>query len=315
MSKKQILAFIFAGGLLYPIIGCGSQEQNIQERHASYITQKILSTRRALMSGEAKGVCTRDRDCLFLVFWDFDGTILKGDCTEGYHPAGLTGYPGLLRAAIERGFSARYRGKTGYDELMKEYRIARSRDPREAYRMVISVFAGAEHQDLLRLSQEVFSSELNKHFFASSHQMIRFLEDNGIKNYVISASPDFFVKGAAASLKLPVDRFFGITPELQGGRITDKIDEPFPYGAGKTGLLKRIAESARRQAGAKRVFVIGGFGNDYSTDGDFLSYIEDQKFPVGKALSVMINGGSPPAAMKNRFLLVTQRQRVPAGSR
>ena len=38
-----------------------------------------------------------------VVLWDFDGTILKGDCSEGLKEGDKTIYPGLAQFAIEHG--------------------------------------------------------------------------------------------------------------------------------------------------------------------------------------------------------------------
>ena len=38
---------------------------------------------------------------MFLAFWDFDGTILKGDCSEGLRQDGKPIYKGMVQLGIE----------------------------------------------------------------------------------------------------------------------------------------------------------------------------------------------------------------------
>ena len=53
------------------------------------------------------------------------------------------------------------------------------------------------------------------------------------------------------------------------------------------------------------VFILAGFGNSFGTDGPFLKYISEQKFQVGKPISVMINGGNSPIKYEGKFKEVT----------
>ncbi len=49
------------------------------------------------------------------------------------------------------------------------------------------------------------------------------------------------------------------------------------------------------------MFVIGGFGNSYNTDGPFLAWIASQSLPAGKPVVVMINGGPSPEEYSGTF--------------
>jgi len=47
-------------------------------------------------------------NAIFLAFWDFDGTTMKGDCSEGLQENGKLIFPGLAQVAIEHGLSQIY---------------------------------------------------------------------------------------------------------------------------------------------------------------------------------------------------------------
>ena len=50
-----------------------------QETHVNSIIEEIIKTRKEIVTVSNK---TLD-DFIFLPFWDFDGSILSGDCSEG----------------------------------------------------------------------------------------------------------------------------------------------------------------------------------------------------------------------------------------
>ena len=87
----------------------------------------------------------------FLVFWDLDGTILCGDCSEGLQSGGRTHYPGLVQVAIELGLSAAYAGPHAHLRCMSDYAWLRGRiGAWMAYPFLAQVFAGAREEVLLR---------------------------------------------------------------------------------------------------------------------------------------------------------------------
>ena len=61
------------------------------------------------------------RDAAFMTVWDFDGTILDGDCSEGLERDGRIIYPGLAQLSIESGLSALYPAKGGFAAFWREY--------------------------------------------------------------------------------------------------------------------------------------------------------------------------------------------------
>ncbi|MCU0847566.1 MAG: haloacid dehalogenase-like hydrolase [Spirochaetes bacterium] len=263
------------------------------------ISEGIIKTKRLILDKLAEEGFPADR-AVFSAFWDFDGTIIRGDCTEGLIENGRQVYAGLAETAIRAGFSTEF-PREGYPSYEKKYReIMAENGKAAAYSFVPSAFAGAGRDELLGLSEKYFESDLKKYFFSASVRIIRRLLENGIAVRVISASPEFFV--AASDATLGLDRSFinGMRPVTVNGRIAPGVEKPVPYAGGKTDIIKKIDVSVR--ATGVRHFILAGFGNSYESDGPFLSWIVSQKLPAGTPAAVMINGGEPPPGYRGGFI-------------
>ncbi len=84
------------------------------ESHAPTIVANILHTKRAIENHIEKHLSDTSHQAVFVSFWDFDGTILKGDCSEGLEEETLI-YKGLVQVCIEKGYSQYYKN----DEFKK----------------------------------------------------------------------------------------------------------------------------------------------------------------------------------------------------
>ena len=132
------------------------------------------------------------------------------------------------------------------------------------------------------------------------------LEKAGVENYVVSASPELFVKNTAKSLGIPSCRCRGIRVVLDGDRVTTKVVHPVPNGEGKVENVREFV-LARPHGVA-----VAAFGNSYSTDGAFLRYVATQPaLPGGaKGTAVMINGGKVVPGYTEHFITVDQEEVV-----
>jgi len=234
-----------------------------------------------------------------LAVWDFDGTILDGDCTEGLVRDGKSVYAGLLADCIAAGFSRDYRGQDGAAQFRRDYeaKIAAGRKL-EAYRDCARIFAGANVAELEAFCRRRFNETLAPHLYAYSLRRFRELEASGVENHVVSASADFFVQAAASALHVPRARVHGILVKIKDGKLTDEIIEPFPYGDGKTKILRELERTCDGKARY-------GFGNSYSTDGPFLKAIAEQG-----GTATMFNGGKTVKGMTERFVCTNLTETV-----
>ena len=268
--------------------------QAAAERHAEPIVKQILEN--------VKRIKAADPAATPMAFWDFDGTIIKGDVSEGLEEKGEQRFKGLLQRTIEEGYSTVY----GPGEW-KRYREVDYPRLNEMGRWIswpfnAQIYAGRRVDELDAFCVREYDLVYRKWYFASSIAMLRALEKAGVENYVVSASPELFVANAAATLPLPRERLRGIRVHLSAGYVTTQILYPLPMGEGKVELVRELV-LARPHGVA-----VAGFGNSYSTDGAFLRYIAAQpSLPGGaKGTAVMVNGGKVVPGYTEHFICVDQ---------
>ena len=264
------------------------------ERHAEPIVKQILENVRRIKAADPAAVP--------MAFWDFDGTIIKGDVSEGLEEKGEQRFKGLIQRTIEEGYSTVYgRGE------WKRYREVDYPRLNEMGRWIswpfnAQIYAGTRVDDLDAFCLREYDLVYRKWYFASSIAMLRALEKAGVENYVVSASPELFVANAAPTLPLPRERLRGIRVHLSAGYVTTQIVYPLPMGEGKVELVRELVLS--RPHGV----AVAAFGNSYSTDGAFLRYVASQpSLPGGaKGTAVMVNGGKVVPGYTEHFICVDQ---------
>jgi phosphoserine phosphatase len=263
---------------------------------AEELLDRLLDVREAVLASGAPA------DAAFITVWDFDGTILDGDCSEGLQRDGRTVYPGLAQLSIEHGLSALYSNNGGFQAFWRDYRMLDERIGHWiAYPFILQMLHGARADDVSNLAAQTFETVYSSHYFATSVNIIRGLQAAGVEIQVISASAQRFVRGAAATLDLEPERISGIRVIERDGLLTEQLIYPVTWAEGKRQYLQDILRARAEQQPDKAVFVIGGFGNSYNTDGPFLAWIATQSLPAGKPVVVMINGGPSPQEYSGLF--------------
>ncbi len=273
-----------------------------REPHVSKILNHIINTKKAILKNTPGG---EYKNIHFVTFWDFDGTIQKGDCTTGLRIGGKKAFKGLAEKTIEANFSKNFPpGK--FPAFQKEFNRLHEENHIEYLLSFARVLEGRSEKEIINFSENYFSSTLQNYFFSSSVEIIKALKKEGILIYIISASPDVYVQGSSAILDIPRYQIRGIAMKTEKGKISTTPVEPVTYAEGKTEVIKmKVGELKNKTNGS--VYILAGFGNSYGTDGHFLAYISKLQLPAQKTISVMINGGETPAQYKNLFLEVTQK--------
>lgn len=179
-----------------------------------------------------------------LAIWDFDGTLFEGDCSEGFSSMDKEEVPGLVQGAGEAGLSPWYPAAGGFDRCWQDYRSIMQRDGvAAACTHIVRIFAGTPEAALRDLAVREFSGRLRPWFFAGALELWRELEAGGVRCVVISASADFFIKGAAGVLGVPANRLPGLRPATAGdGILTPAPVEPLTIGPGKAALLRQVLD-------------------------------------------------------------------------
>jgi len=302
ITRKRL--FSLAAGLASLTVLVTSCKSNV-EPHANMVIDRILDTRQAILK---KLPPDQRGDVRFLTFWDFDGTIQKGDCTEGLIIDGKVIFQGLAEKAVEAGLVKEY-PPGSYEDFRRKAELLDMKDHIAGLLIYPRVLEGKTEREIISFSESYFKATLKKYFFATSIAMIEALKKEKIDIYVISASADVYVQGAASLLGIPNYQIRGIAMKTRKGKITLDPQEPVTHGAGKTEIVKLVTTRLERLT-ARPAYILAGFGNSYNTDGHFLAYIAQQKLPAGKTVSVMINGGPAPEKYKGLFLPVKQLKTI-----
>ena len=247
-----------------------------------------------------------DPDAVPMAFWDFDGTIIKGDIGYGFTDSDGNGYPSIIEHTIRAGFSSVYSGEDGFRAWGRDYARMEQIGHWLSHAFDAQMYAGAETAALdASCTRWIAEKGIRKWYFASSVAIWKELEKLGVENYVVSANIEPLVRNAAPSLGIPRGRVRATRVVETGGRLTTRVVYPILYGEGKVEAVRELVLARPRGV------AVAGFGNSYSTDGNFLRYIATQKLPGGaRPLSMMINGGAEPGKYKGLFRLVTQTETV-----
>ena len=285
--------------VLLAAIGCAATCAGA-EGHVDGIVARILDNVAKVKAADPKAVP--------MAFWDFDGTIIKGDITGGWDDDWNMLYKGLVHRTIEAGLNSVYSGEEGLKQFFEvDYpRLRRGIGKWLAWPFLAQMYFGQSEAELDAFCRAECEKVYRKWFFSSSVKMLQALEKAGVENYIISASPELFVRSARDSLGLPAERFRGIRVHVACGRITTQIVYPLPDGEGKVENLRDIV-LARPHGVA-----VAAFGNSYSTDGAFLRYVAKQPSLPGGAVgtAVMINGRHPAEGYAEHFVKVAQDETV-----
>lgn len=243
-------------------------------------------------------------DAVPMAFWDFDGTIIKGDVSEGLVEDGVQRFKGLMEETIKAGLSPVYPAEGGWEQYRdKDYPRLNAIGRWLAWPYNGQIYEGRTAAEMDAFCARKFREVYRNWYFASSVRILKALEAAGVENYVVSASPEVFVRNAAETLGIPRARCNAIRIGEDGGRLTTRIEYPVPFGEGKVEVVRRLV-LARPNGVA-----VAGFGNSYSTDGAFLRYIVSQPLPGGaRGLALMINGGKPKPGYEGLFRLAEQRK-------
>ena len=263
------------------------------EAHADRVVEEILAA-----VAKLKAV---DPEVKPMAFWDFDGTVIRGDISTGLQENGVMRHQGMIHAGILAGFSSVYQGEAGCRQFDRDYARLNEIGRFIAWPLIGQMFAGVKVSDFNAFCARRVRDVYSKWYFASSVAIMKRLEAAGVENHVISGSPTLFVANAAESLGLEPERMHGLSLAVDGGILSTRIEYPVTTGEGKVELLRRLV-NARPHAVA-----VAGFGDSYKTDGAFLRYIVRQVLPGGaKGFALMINGTHKTPEYEGLFTCVNQ---------
>ena len=289
-NMKRTVAIVLSGVMA---IFAGSVRAG--ETHADGIVREILAV--------VAKVKAADPSAVPMAFWDFDGTIIKGDIAVGLNEGGNEVYKGLFVQAADAGFSSRFRdGAHAAEYMYGDYRkVGKTVGRWMAWPSLGQSFHGTDADQLESFCRKYAETTLKAWYFASSLRILRALDEAGVENHIVSGSPDVFVKAAAVYAGVPRQRALGIRQRVAGGRLTTQLEYPLSMNEGK---VECIRETLNACPGA---VAVAAFGNSYWTDGPFMRYVVTNPLPGGaKGVAMMINGGPVPKGYEGLFRCVEQ---------
>ena len=233
-------------------------------------------------------------DAVPVAFWDFDGTLIEGDCSEGLLRADGQGFPGLVEVAMMRGFSAQYAGGGALEHFQEDVRRTwQTEGFAVANGYIVQAFAGAREEALRTLARQHFAEVMGAWMYREALDIWRGLERAGVRNHVISASADFFVKGAAETLGAAEEHLHGIRLVAgPDGLLTREILAPLTHGEGKATRMREVLTKLAAQEPRSTFWPVAAFGNHLITDGPLLQAVAEFALPAGAPVGVLINGGA-----------------------
>jgi hypothetical protein len=65
--------------------------------------------------------------------------------------------------------------------------------------------------------------------------------------------------------------------------------------------IRAVVAQMEREVAGRRVFILAGFGDSYTTDGPFLKFIATQSLPAGKPIAVFYDSKKEPDEYRGLF--------------
>lgn len=196
-----------------------------------------------------------------VTFWDFDGTIIDGDVTEGLVLISIT------QVLIDLGLSSCFSPGT-FPELQKQliqYNVNRA----QGLALPLTIFNGLEVKIIHNVARQLFDDTYFQFYWKKCVQLLKYLNILGVKNYIVTASPTLFVE--PVKYQLPITEVIGVEVKYNKNKygeniLTNKIIQ-LPYNLEKRKLIENFLLKN------DDYLPILGVGNTINGDYPFLTFL------------------------------------------
>lgn len=226
-------------------------------------------------------------------FLDFDGTLICGDITDGLRD-GPDSYKGLLELAILADILPSYKGLDGVKQMLNAL-LLEAQECKVPYIYAAKPVANLSAKDEAVLQHFVvkeLETMVKRYLFAFSKDLFAFFETEGVRPFVVSASPHAFVSELFRYIPVPGENLFGVNLTEKHGRRVDHIDN---HAGGK-------AERVRDLCSSRNLYPILSMGNKWSSDGHMLQYVLDNE-----GIAVLVNEPDNGHISKDRLFHICIR--------
>lgn len=141
--------------------------------------------------------------------FDADGTLWDGDCGED-----------LFRALFRGGH---IETEASEESIVRAYVEHCERNVTEAYGWIVQQMAGVDVSVVTRVAEELMKSFVEKMAFPPMVKLLRELESEGWKCWIVSASAGVVVRSGARALGLDPKRVLGVELGVENGCYTNEL--------------------------------------------------------------------------------------------
>ncbi len=161
-----------------------------------------------------------------IAVFDADGTLWQKDIGEAFL-LWLIDHHKLSNVDYSKDIFAQYQNKV-------------AQNTKEGYIWAVSLMAGLSENEIKSWANQFFKEHFRNDIFAPQKLLISQLTEKGIPVWIVSASNRWIIEAAAPYLGIDASKVIGISLEVENGILTNKIQQPVPYGEGKLlALLQR----------------------------------------------------------------------------
>lgn len=212
--------------------------------------------------------CIKSQGFVPAAFFDYDGTIIDGDVTEGTVPLGNTQNPpptnpGLDEILIGLGYSSCFPSGS-FREFRHQYDTMYETNRAQGLALALTIFNGVSVRSIEKVVKETYKSAYAKYFWKTMAELLFCLANLGVVNIIITASPTIFV--TQVQKYLPINEVLGVDVAIIKDKLTNKITK-LPYNLEKRRTIIDFLEKN------PKIVPVLGAGNTVNGDYPFLSYL------------------------------------------
>jgi phosphoserine phosphatase len=203
-------------------------------------------------------------------FFDFDGSLIDGDITEGKRK-GESLYAGLVDRAILAGLVPEFVGEEGLKKFWSSYDAITSAE--DAYLWVdqlVSKVENSKAEDFQNFMIQHLTDIVEKNLFSFARELLDFCISENIEPFVVSASPHLFVEQLHHCLPLKRENLFGLY-----------VNGIAHNAVGKAKRVEKLCES-------RSLYPLLALGNKWQWDGLMIQKACDEG-----GVGILVNETSP----------------------
>ncbi len=110
----------------------------------------------------------------------------------------------------------------------------------EAYLWLAQINAGQTLEQVRVWAEDCYKSMEPVAFFPAQKNLVKYLQDQGVTVYVVTASIKWSVEPAALRLGIPYENVLGVRTQIKNGIVTDQVEGEITWARGKARELLRV---------------------------------------------------------------------------